>query len=42
MVKEEIGPVLENQRKFFATGRTLDIEYRLAKSQKTKIAYPEP
>ncbi len=36
MVKEEIGPILENQRKFFATGRTLDPEYRLENLKKLR------
>jgi len=29
MEKEEIGLILDNQRKFFTTGKTLDIRYRL-------------
>ncbi|MCX6303114.1 MAG: aldehyde dehydrogenase family protein [Bacteroidia bacterium] len=29
MQKEEIGLILDNQRKFFATGKTLDVKYRL-------------
>jgi len=29
MDKEEIGLILENQKKFFASGKTLDIKYRL-------------
>jgi len=36
MVKEEIGPILENQRKFFATGRTLDLGYRLENLKKLR------
>lgn len=36
MVKEEIGPILENQRKFFATGKTLDIAYRLQNLKKLR------
>lgn len=30
MNKEELGPILESQRIFFASGRTLEINYRLA------------
>jgi NAD-dependent aldehyde dehydrogenases len=29
MEKEEVGLILENQRKFFSTGKTLDISYRI-------------
>jgi aldehyde dehydrogenase (NAD+) len=36
MVKEEIGPILEDQRKFFATGKTLDIAYRLQNLKKLR------
>jgi aldehyde dehydrogenase (NAD+) len=36
MVKEEIGQILENQRKFFASGKTLDINYRLENLKKLK------
>jgi aldehyde dehydrogenase (NAD+) len=36
MEKEEIGPILENQRKFFATGKTLDINYRLENLKKLR------
>jgi aldehyde dehydrogenase (NAD+) len=34
MDKEEIGLILENQRKFFATGKTLDLNYRLENLRK--------
>jgi hypothetical protein len=34
MEKEEIGLILENQRKFFATGKTLDINYWLENTRK--------
>jgi aldehyde dehydrogenase (NAD+) len=36
MEKEEIGLILENQRKFFATGKTLDISYRLENLKKLR------
>ena len=29
MEKEEIRSIIDSQRKFFATGKTLDIKYRL-------------
>jgi aldehyde dehydrogenase (NAD+) len=34
--KEELGPILENQRKFFASGKTLDIDYRLGNLKKLR------
>ena len=36
MEKEEIGLILESQRKFFATGKTLDIGYRIEILKKLK------
>jgi aldehyde dehydrogenase (NAD+) len=36
MEKEEIEQILENQKKFFATGKTLDIKYRLKNLKKLK------
>ncbi len=36
MRKEEIGLILEEQRKFFASGKTLDINYRLENLKKLK------
>ena len=36
MEKEEIGLILESQRKFFATGKTLDINYRLDNLRKLR------
>jgi aldehyde dehydrogenase (NAD+) len=36
MEKEEIGIILENQRKFFATGKTINIRYRLENLRKLK------
>lgn len=36
MEKEQIGLILENQRSFFATGKTLDIRYRLENLKKLK------
>jgi len=36
MEKEEIGLILENQRKFFASGKTLDINYRLENLKKLR------
>lgn len=36
MVKEEIGLILENQRRFFASGKTLDINYRLDNLKKLR------
>jgi aldehyde dehydrogenase (NAD+) len=44
MEKEEIQLVLDNQRKFFATGKTLDIRYRLEilKKLRTLVILHEP
>ena len=36
MNKEELGPILEKQKKFFASGKTLDIDYRLEILKKLK------
>ena len=36
MDKEEIGLILENQRKFFVSGKTLDISYRLENLKKLR------
>jgi len=36
MDKEEIGLILESQRKFFATGKTLDVNYRLENLKKLR------
>ncbi len=36
MEKEEIGLILESQKKFFATGKTLDINYRLENLKKLR------
>jgi aldehyde dehydrogenase (NAD+) len=36
MDKEELELILENQRKFFASGRTLDINYRLVNLKKLR------
>ena len=36
MNKEEIGLTLENQKKFFASGKTLDINYRLENLKKLR------
>jgi aldehyde dehydrogenase (NAD+) len=36
MNKEEIGLILENQKKFFASGKTLDINYRLENLKKLR------
>jgi len=36
MDKEEISLILENQRKFFASGKTLDIKYRLENLKKLR------
>ena len=36
MDKEEIGLILENQRKFFVSGKTLDINYRLENLKKLR------
>jgi acyl-CoA reductase-like NAD-dependent aldehyde dehydrogenase len=36
MEKEEIGLILENQKKFFASGKTLDINYRLENLKKLR------
>jgi aldehyde dehydrogenase (NAD+) len=36
MEKEEIRLILESQRKFFSTGKTLDVNYRLETLKKLK------
>jgi aldehyde dehydrogenase (NAD+) len=36
MEKKEIGVILENQRKFFASGKTLDVNYRLENLKKLR------
>ena len=36
MGKEEIGLILEDQKKFFASGRTLDVNYRLENLKKLR------
>lgn len=36
MNKEELVPILENQRKFFASGKTLDIDYRIGNLKKLR------
>ncbi len=36
MDKEELVPILEKQRKFFASGKTLDIDYRLGNLKKLR------
>ncbi|HAX92942.1 MAG TPA: aldehyde dehydrogenase family protein [Bacteroidales bacterium] len=36
MDKEELGAILENQRKFFASGETLDLDYRLGNLKKLR------
>ncbi len=42
MDKEEIGLILESQRKFFATGKTLDVNLQDREPEKTEIADPQP
>lgn len=37
MEKEEIGLTLEKQRRFFASGKTLDVNYRLENLKKLKL-----
>jgi aldehyde dehydrogenase (NAD+) len=44
MEKEEIGLILENQKKFFASGKTFDINYRLENLKKLRsliLSYEE-
>ena len=38
MKKEEIDTIIEKQRDFFATGRTLDVNYRINALKKLRYA----
>ena len=42
MTEIQIQKIIENQKKFFATGKTLDIKYRKNALQKLKSAIEKP